>query len=171
MSFFLPLVLAGALLAPAVSPNISSDVKHSRSSRTVVDSAAQRKVAADLVEHAKRAAESGSMLEARAHLLTANIMYRESGGLEPSAAYNLVHIDYALDRYVEAGDLLTELADQAMEKGDPTLAANASVDAASLYSLGGRRAQVATTVKRLRALIKDPRISEADRTSLKKRLG
>lgn len=171
MSFFLPFLLAGALLAPTVSPNVSNDDKHPRSRRIVVDTAAQRQVAAELVAHAKRAAESGSMLEARAHLLTANTMYREAGGLETSAAYSLVHIDYALDRYVEAGDLLTELADQAMKNGDPTLAANASVDAASLYSLGGRRIQVANTVNRLRALIKDPRLSEADRASLKKRLG
>lgn len=171
MSFFLPLLLAGALVAPTVTPNVSNDDKHPRSRRVVIDTTAHRQLAADLVARAKVAAESGSMQEARAHLLTANTMYRESGGLETAAAYNLVHIDYALDRYAEAGDLLTELADEAMAKGDPTSAANASVDAASLYSLAGRRTQVSNTVNRIRSLIKDPRISDADRAELKKRIG
>lgn len=171
MSFFLPLLLAGALAVPTVTPNVSLDDKHPRTRRVVVDTSSHRKVAAELVARARVAAESGSMQEARAHLLTANTMYRESGGLDKAAAYSLVHIDYALDRYEEAGNLLTELADEAMEKGDPTLAANASVDAATLYDLAGRRLEMAAAVGRVRALLKDSRISDADRATLKKRVG
>lgn len=171
MSFFLPLLLAGALAVPTVTPNVSHDDKHPRTRRVVIDTVAHRQVAADLVSRARVAAEAGSMQEARAHLLTANTMYRESGGLDSAAAYSLVHIDYALDRYVEAGDLLTELADAAIAKGDPAFAAHASVDAASLYDLAGRRSQVATSVNRVRALLKDTRISEADRAALRKQVG
>lgn len=170
-AFFLPLLLAGALAAPMISPSVSNDDKHPRARRVVVDTAAQRQLAADLVARAKTAAENGSMQEARAHLLTANTMYREAGGLETTAAYSLVHIDYALDRYTEAGDVLTELADDAVKNGDPSAAAYALVDAASLYRLAGRRIQVSSSVMRIRALMKDTRMSEADRASIKKRVG
>lgn len=171
MSFFLPLLLAGALAAPSVSPNVSNDDKNPRSRRVVIDTAAHRQLAADLVVRAKTAAEGGSLQEARAQLLTANTMYRESGGLDSSAAYNLVHIDYALDRYIEAGDVLNELSDEALKKGDVKLAAFAAVDAGTLYSLAGRRNQVAAAVMRVRSLLNDSHISDADRAALKKRVG
>lgn len=171
MSFFLPLLLAGALAAPTVSPNVSNDDKYPRTRRVVIDTTAHRQLAADLVLRAKTAAENGSLQEARAQLLTANTMYRESGGLDRGAAYSLVYIDYALDRYTEAGDVLDELSEQALQKGDATLAATAAVDAAELYSLGGRRNQVSTAVVRARALLADPRISAVDRATLKKRIG
>src|SRR5688572_6300883 len=102
MSFFLPLLLAGALVTPATSSNSNVDDKLPRGRRIVIDTVAHRQVAADLVIRAKVAAEGGSLNEARAQLLVANTMLRESGGLETTPVYNLVHIDYALDRYVEA---------------------------------------------------------------------
>lgn len=171
MSFFLPLLLAGALVTPATSSNTNVDDKNPRGRRVVIDTAAHRQIAADLVIRAKVAAEGGSLNEARAQLLVANSMLRESGGLEVTPAYNLVHIDYALDRYVEAADVLTELSDEALKKGNATLAATAAADAAELYSLGGRRSQVVSSVQRVRSLISDSRISDTDRAALRKRLG
>ena len=171
MSFFLPLLLAGALVTPSMSSNTNIDDKNPRSRRVVVDTAAHRQIAADLVARAKTAAEAGSLVEARAQLLTANTMLRESGGLEETAVYNLVHIDYALDRYIEAADLLTEFSDEAAKKGNMTLAANAAVTAAELYSIAGNRPQVVSSVMRVRALINDSRISDTERTALRKRLG
>lgn len=171
MSLFLPLLLAGALAAPIASTNISPDDKNPRARRVVIDTAAHRQLAADLVNKARVAAESGSMQEARAQLLVANTMLRESGGLEEGPAYALVHIDYALDRYVEAGDILMELSESALKKGNATLAANSAVNAAELYSMGGRRHQVASAVARVRSLLNDTRISETDRVALRKRVG
>ena len=80
------------------------------------DTVAHRQIAAEYVIKARKAAEAGSLLEARAQLLVANTMMRESGGLEEAAVYALVYIDYALDRYVEAGDILFELSDAALKK-------------------------------------------------------
>lgn len=171
MSFFLPLLLAGALVNPATSSNLNGDDKNPRTRRVVIDTAAHRQLAADLVVRAKVAAEGGSLNEARAQLLVANTMLRESGGLEAISTYNLVHIDFALDRYVEAADLLTELSDESLKKGNATLAATAAVDAAEMYSLAGRRSQVAASVMRVRSLVNDSRISDTDRAALKKRLG
>lgn len=171
MSFFLPLLLAGALVTPSATSNTNVDDKLPRARRVVIDTAAHRQVANDLVARAKTAAESGSLTEARAQLMVANTMMRESGGLDAKAAYNLVHINFALDRYVEAADLLSELSDEALKKGNATLAANAAVDAAELYSLGGRRSEVAASVQRVRSLINDSRISESDRATLRQRLG
>lgn len=171
MSFFLPLLLAGALATPITSPNVSPDDKHPRARRVVIDTTAHRQLAAALVVKAREAAEGGSLQEARAQLLVANTMMRESGGLEEAPVYALVHIDYALDRYVEAGDILIELSEQALKKGDATLAANAAVNAAELYNMAGRRMQVGTAVMRVRSLLNDARISETDRAALKKRVG
>ncbi|GEM_PF-3171139 len=171
MSFFLPLLLAGALVTPATSSNTNADDKNPRGRRVVIDTAAHRQVAADLISRAKVAAEGGSLNEARAQLLVANTMLRESGGLEKSSVYNLAHIDYALERYVEAADMLSELSDEALKKGNATLSAKAAVDAAELYILAGRRAQVASAVMRVRSLVNDSRISDADRSALRKRVG
>lgn len=169
MSLFLPLLLASALVTPSASANTNIDDKKPRA--VVIDTAAHRQVAADLVARAKTAAEGGSLTEARAQLLTANTMHRESGGLDETAVYNLVHIDYALDRYAEAADVLTELSDEALKKGNAKLAANAAVDAAELYNLAGRRSQVVSSVMRVRSLLNDSRIDDAERKELRKRVG
>lgn len=171
MSFLLPLLLAGALAAPIASPNVSPDDKNPRARRVVIDTAAHRQLAANLIVKAREAAESGSLQEARAQLLAANTMMRESGGVEESSVYALVHIDYALDRFAEAGDLLNELSDEALKKGNVALAANSAVDAGVLYNMAGKRSQVAAAVTRVRSLLNDPRISEADRAAIKKRVG
>ena len=171
MSFFLPLFLAGVLAAPMASPNDSPDDKIPRGRRIVIDTTAHRKLAADYVVKARNAAEAGSLQEARAQLLVANTMMRESGGLEEASVYALVHIDYALDRYVEAGDILNELSDEALKKGNATLSAHAALNAAELYTLAGRRTQVSAAVAHVRSLLNDSRISETDRRALKKRVG
>ena len=171
MSFFLPLLLAGALATPLATPTVSLDHKTPRARRVVIDTAAHRQLAADYVVMARKAAEAGSLQEARAQLLVANTMMRESGGLEETAVYALVHIDYALDRYVEAADMLNELSDEALKKGNPTLSANAALNAAELYTLAGRRTQVSAAVSHVRSLLNDSRISETDRRALKKRVG
>ncbi|MBC8085681.1 MAG: hypothetical protein H7Z40_00330 [Phycisphaerae bacterium] len=171
MSFILPLLLAGALASPATSFNSNVDDKIPRVRRVTIDTAAHRRVVADLVVRAKVAAEGGSLNEARAQLLVANMMMRESGGLETVPVYNLVHINYALDRYVEAADLLIELSEEALKKGNPTLAATAAVDAAELYMLGERRPQAVESVVRVRKLINDARVSDTVRDVLRKRLG
>ncbi len=171
MSFFLPLLLAGALAAPMVSHNTLPDDKNPRAHRVAIDTAAQRKIATDFVVKARLAAEGGSLEEARAQLLVANTMMRESGGLEQASVYALVHIDYALERYVEAADMLNELSDEALEKGNPTLSATAAVSAAELYTLAGRGREVSVAVGRVRALLNDSRISDTDRRALKKRVG
>ncbi|MEP6762746.1 MAG: hypothetical protein ABJB66_00480 [Gemmatimonadaceae bacterium] len=173
MSLILPLLLAGALVSSSVAPSASNDDgKPPRAKRAVVvDTAAHRQMAADLVTRAKVAGEMGLLDAARAQLLAANTMLRESGGLEETSAYTLVHIDYALARYSEAAELLNELADQSIKSGNATLAANAVADAAELYGLGNRRPQAAAAVVRLRELIKDSSINDTDRTALRKRLG
>lgn len=171
MLFFLPLLLAGALAAPIASPTISLDDKNPRARRVTIDTTAHRQIAADYVVKARKAAEAGSLLEARAQLLVANTMMRESGGLEEEAVYALVYIDYALDRYVEAGDILFELSDAALRKGNVTLSANAALNAAELYMLAGSRTQVSAAVGHVRSLLNDSRISETDRRALKKRVG
>ncbi len=171
MSLFLPLLLAGALAAPIASHNDSSDDKKPRAHRVVIDTVAHRQLAENLVVKAHASAERGSLQEARAQLLVANTMLRESGGLEETSVYALVHIDYALDRYIEAGDYLYELSDEALKSGNVLLAATTAVDAAELYNIAGRRMQVGTAVLRVRSLMTDARISEADRAALKKRVG
>ena len=171
MSFLLPLLLAGALAAPIASPNVLTDDKNPRARRVVIDTTAHRQLAADYVLKARKAAEAGSLLEARAQLLVANTMMRESGGLEEGAVYALVYIDYALDRYVEAGDILFELSDESLKKGNATLSANAALSAAELYTLAGRRTQVSAAVAHVRSLLNDSRISESDRRAFKKRVG
>ncbi|MEO7363406.1 MAG: hypothetical protein ABI120_23940 [Gemmatimonadaceae bacterium] len=171
MSLFLPLLLAGALAAPITSPNVSLDDKNPRARSVVIDTTAHRKLAADYVVKARLAAEGGSLQEARAQLLVANTMMRESGGLEAAAVYALVHIDYALDNFVEAADLLNQLSDEALEKGNASVSANAALTAAELYSLAGRRTQVSNAVARVRSLLNDSRISETDRRALRKRVG
>lgn len=171
MSFFLPLLLAGALAAPAASSNAALDDKNPRKRHAVVDTVEHRRIAADLVKRATIAAEGGSLAEARAQLLAANTMHRESGGVDESTIYKLVHVNYALDRYIEAANLLDELADEAVKRGDVKLAAFASVDAAVLYSMSERRSDAAACVTLVRSLMNDKRISDADRETLKKRLG
>jgi len=171
MSLFLPLLLAGALAAPIASPNVSPGDKNPRARRVVIDTTAHRQLAAEYVAKARKAAEGGSLQEARAQLLVANTMMRESGGLEQAAVYALVHIDYALDRYVEAADMLNELSDEALKKGDATLSAKAALTAAELYKLAGRRTEVSAAVSHVRALLNDSRISETDRRAFKKRVG
>ena len=171
MSLFLPIMLASALASSSIAPAHADD-KAPRTKRVVVvDTVAHRQMANELVTRAKVAAEMGLLDAARAQLLVANTMMREVGGLAENPAYTLVHIDYALERYSEAADLLTELADQSIKSGNVTLAATAVADAAELYNLGNRRAQAASSVVRLRELLKDSSISDADRTALRKRLG
>lgn len=171
MSFFLPLLLAGALLTPATSSNTNIDDKLPRGRRVVIDTAAHRQVAADMVIRAKVAAESGSLNEARAQLMVANMMLRESGGLQEAASYNLAHVNFALDRYVEAGEVLNELSEEALKRGNVTLAAKASIDAAELFSLAGSRPELVAAIVRARSLLNDSRIPETDRTALRKRVG
>lgn len=170
MSVFLPLLLAGALVSSA-APSASTDDKLPRHRGVVVDTAAHRLLAADLVARAKISAEGGALEAARAQLLVANTMLRESGGLEVAVAYSLVHIDYALERYVEAGDLLNELADQSVKRGNVSVAATAVADAAEMYNLASYRTQTVRAVTRLRVLLNDSRIPEGDRAALRKRLG
>lgn len=170
MPLLLPLLLAGALVttaAPVTSPNDDAP----RTRKVALDTTAHRRIAASLVERARKDAEDGQLYAARAGLLTANTMYREAGGLNDAAVYNLVNIDYALDRYAEAADLLSELAEQAKKDGNITLCARATADAAELYQNGGYRAQAVSAVTRLRALAVDPRTADADRALIKKRLG
>ncbi|MEP6780448.1 MAG: hypothetical protein ABJC26_11210 [Gemmatimonadaceae bacterium] len=173
MSLFLPIMLAGALASSSIAPNTTNaDDKAPHGKHVVVlDTAAHRQMAVDLVTRAKVAAEMGLLDAARAQLLVANMMMREIGGVEEIPAYTLVHIDYALERYNEAGDLLTELADAAIKNGKTSLAATAEADAAELYHLGHRHSQAVTAVVRLRELLKDPSLSDSDRTALRKRLG
>ena len=112
MSFFLPLLLAGALVSSTAANNSDdkSIAKSPRKSRVViVDTAAHRQLAADLVVRARAAAEGGLLEAARAPLLVANTMLRESGGPEEAPANALVHVDYALKRYNKAGALLNAL--------------------------------------------------------------
>jgi hypothetical protein len=85
--------------------------------------------------------------------------------------YSLVHIDFALQRYSEAGDLLNEFADQSMKRGNVAEAANAVADAAELYNMGNQRVQLSDAVARLRIMLTDPRMDDSDRAVLKKRLG
>ncbi|MGV3710363.1 MAG: hypothetical protein ACO1Q7_16135 [Gemmatimonas sp.] len=171
MSLFLPLLLAGALAVPSTSSVNHIDDKNPRNRRVVVDTAAHRQIAADLATKARIAAENGSLTEARAQLLAANTMLREAGGLDSSTAYALVHIDYALDRYEEAADVLVELSESALKKGNALAAANAMINAAVLYDLAGKRQQLVDAVARARTLSNDSRIDDADRAALKKRVG
>jgi glutaminase len=170
MSLFLPLLLAGAL-ATSAAPNATPDDKSPRAHRVIIDTVAHRQLAATLVIHARTDAEGGQLDAARAQLLTANTMFRESGGLDQKAVYSLVHIDYALDRLAEAANLLAEFAEQSMKQGDVTACAVATADAAELYNDGGYRAQAVFAVVRLKALIADPRVAELERVMLRKRLG
>lgn len=170
MSFFLPLLLAGALAAPVATSNIPHDGTSPRADVAVLDTAAHLHIAAALVIKATASAEAGSLQEARAQLLTANTMYREAGGLDKAAVYKLVHVDYALERYVEAGDVLSELSDLNLERGQLAAAARTSVDAALLYNLAGSDSQTTTSVKRARTLLRDPRMSDSDRAAIKQLL-
>lgn len=171
MSFFLPLLLAGALVTPSTSSTNNIDDKNPRNRRAVVDTAAHRQVAADLTVKARIAAEGGSLAEARAQLLAANTMLRESGGLDSTTAYALVHIDFALDRHEEAADVMMELSEAALKKGNALSAANALINAAVLYDLAGKRQQLVDAVSRARALTNDLRLSDSERAELKKRVG
>lgn len=167
MSFFLPLLLAGALAAPVATSNATADGTSPRAHVTVVDTTAHLQIAAALVTKATASAEAGSLQEARAQLLTANTLFREAGGLDKAAVYKLVHVDYALERYVEAGDVLTELSDLNLQRGQLAAAARASVDAALLYNLAGDDSQTTMSVKRARTLLRDPRMSNTDRAAIK----
>ena len=69
-----------------VAECFSPDDENPRARRVVIDTAAHRQPAADYVSKARQAAEAGSLQEARAQLLVANMMMRESGGLEEAAA-------------------------------------------------------------------------------------
>ncbi|MEP6835817.1 MAG: hypothetical protein ABJB74_20685 [Gemmatimonas sp.] len=170
MSFLLPLLLAGALAAPIATSNVSVDDKRPRAKGVVIDTTAHRQLASSLIVRAREAAATGSLEEARAELLVANTMLRESGGVDEASVYALVHIDYALDRYVEAGDMLNELSDEALKKGDVKLSGNAAVDAGVLYHMAGKHTMVAAAVQRVRSLMKDPRMSGTDRAALRKRV-
>ena len=170
MSFFLPLLLAGALAAPAATSNTAVDDTYPRTRPVVIDTAAHLLIATDLVRRATTAAEAGSLQEARAQLLTANTMFREAGGLSEAAVYKLVYVDYALERYVEAADILTELSDNCVKRNEVGVAARATADAALLYNLAGLHAQAGGAVKRVRELVRDPRISDADRAAIIYRL-
>ena len=88
MSLFLPIILVGALASSSIAPNTTNDDHNAPCGKhaVVIDTAAHRQTAVDLVTRAKVAAEMGLLDAARAQLLVANTMMREIGDVEEASA-------------------------------------------------------------------------------------
>jgi hypothetical protein len=123
------------------------------------------------LDSARRALAAGEFDVARRAFVIAAALERDAGRLPIEAAFGLAHVLYSQSYNREAAFTLDRLAQDAAKAGDAETEAKALMDATWLHVDAGQRASARACGERLRALLKEGRLSAETRKAVRARVG
>ncbi|MFI5310083.1 MAG: tol-pal system YbgF family protein [Gemmatimonadales bacterium] len=114
--------------------------------------------------------ENGRLREAMRSFHTVAVEQREAGDYPAEALRRLANLQYGADQRLDAATTLDELAEAALQFGDPATRLRALFDAAVIYQELKIKDRVPARVRQIDQLLKSPVIDEALRSEIASRI-